>query len=122
MKLVGEVLDKQLIDLTGQNAGKADGIVLEVDEGAPPRIAYVEVGPITLLRRFSTRLARWYARLDTRFGEGRGQPIRIPWSRIKGRGNTLELDFAAEPSAIFAFERWLRANVICRIPGATRRG
>lgn len=122
MNLVGDVLDKQLIDVTGQNAGKCDGIVLEIVDDAPPRIAYIEVGPITLLRRFSSRVARWYSRLDARFGDGRGQPIRIPWTRVKGRGNTLSLDFAADATPIFAFERWLRDRIICRIPGATRRG
>ncbi|HEX7020491.1 MAG TPA: hypothetical protein VF159_10790 [Gemmatimonadaceae bacterium] len=122
MRLVADVLDKQLIDVTGRNAGKADGVVLEIDDGQPPRIAYIEVGPITLLRRFSTRLARWYARLDARFGDGRGQPIRIPWTRVKGQGITLTLDFAADSSPIFAFERWMRDRIICRIPGAARRG
>src|SRR5436190_722309 len=66
MHLVADVLDKQLLDVTGKNAGRADGVVLELRDGAPPRLAYVEVGPITLIGRLSTRLARWYARLGRR--------------------------------------------------------
>lgn len=122
MHLVADVLDKQMLDVTGQNAGKVDGVVLELEDGKPPRIAYIEVGPITLLRRFSTSLARWYARMDAHFGEGRGQPIRVPWTRVKSRGITLKLDFAADSTPIFAAERWMRDNIMGRIPGASRRG
>ena len=122
MHLVADVLDKQVLDVTDQQAGKADGVVLEIDDGQPPRIAYLEVGPITLLRRFSPRLARWYTRLDAHFGKGRGQPIRIPWTRVNGHGITLHLDFAADSTPIFAFERWMHDKIICRLPGASRHG
>ena len=116
IRMVEEVLDKQLVDSTGDNAGRVDGIVLELRDGKPPRLAYLEVSPITLLSRFSMRLSRWYARRDRRFGDGRGLPFRIPWSRVSRSGVTLKFDFVAESTPINALEDWLRATIVDRMP------
>ena|SRR5438094_6575058 len=114
--LVRDILDNQLLDVTGQNAGKVDGIVLELRDGQPPRVRYVEVGPITLARRLNHRLGNWVARLDARLGEGRGVPIRIPISRITVDSPSLRLDITAEHTPLMALERWLRRKIIRRIP------
>lgn len=121
MHLVAEVLDRQIVDVQGRNAGKADGVVLELREGKPPCVFYVEVSPITLLSRFSLRLAQWYARHDRRFGAGRGVPFRIPWSRVTREGPTLKLDFDSEHTPIQAFEGWLRVKIVERIPGGSSK-
>jgi hypothetical protein len=115
--LVAEVLDNQLIDATDQPAGRVDGIVLELRDGRPPKVVFIEVGPITLLERFSRRLARWYARIDARFGPGRGQPIRIPFTRVTLDEPSLRLDLKAESTPIFAVEDRLRETIVSRIPG-----
>lgn len=118
MHLIADVLDKQLQDNGERNAGRVDGIVLELRDELPPRLAYVEVSPITLLTRFSGRLARWYAtRLDRKL-PSRGVPFRIPWSRIERRGPTLRLDFDATATPIYALENWLRERIVARIPGS----
>ena len=118
LRLARQVLDKQLKDLHGENAGRVDGVVIELRDGELPRLAYVEVSPITLLSRFSRRLAFWYARVDRRFGEGRGVPFRIPWSRVTHGGPTLVVDLLVEATPINGFEDWLRTHIIERIPGA----
>ncbi len=120
MNLVADVLDSMLVDSKRRQSGRVDGIVLELRDGKPPRLAYVEVSPITLVSRFNRRLAHWYARHDRKLGEGRGVPARIPWSRITREGPTLVLDFDAESTPIFAFEDWLRRHIIERIPGNAR--
>jgi hypothetical protein len=117
MYLVAEVLDQQLCDSRGKPAGRVDGIVLELRDDKPPRVAYVEVSPITFLSRISQRLARWYARRDRRFGEGRGTPFRIPWTRLTPSGPTLQTDLNSEATPIVAVEKWLRRRVVERIPG-----
>lgn len=117
MLLVGEVLDNQLRDSTGCDAGKVDGVVLELRPDRPPKLAYIEVGPITLLERFSRRLSRWYARIDAHFGEGRGKPIRIPWTRVRKEEVSLVLDLKAESTPIFRVEDWLCDHIVSRIPG-----
>ena len=116
IRLVRDILDNQLLDVTGQNAGKVDGIVLELRENAPPLVRYVEVGPITLARRLNRRLGDWIARLDRRFGPGRGVPIRIPISRIVLDSPSLRIDFDADATPLMALERWLRRTIIRRVP------
>ncbi|MGE5101727.1 MAG: hypothetical protein ACM3SX_17225 [Deltaproteobacteria bacterium] len=118
MHLVADVLDEQLLDVHDKRAGRIDGIILEIRDGAPPRVAYVEVSPITLLARFSRRLARRYARWDERLGKDRGVPFRIPWSRLDRSGEAWRLDMDAESTPIFALEDWLREKIVDHIPGA----
>ena len=117
MHLIAEVLDKQLKDVNGRNSGRIDGIVLEVRDDKPPRVAYVEISPITLLKRFSDRLAGWWARFDRRLGPGRGAPFRIAWSRIVPSGPTLQCDLDVEATSIMALEDWLREHIVQHIPG-----
>lgn len=118
MRLFADVLDEQLHDSKGRNAGRIDGIILELRENAPPRLTYVEVSPITLLARFSERLARWYARFDRRLGPGRGTPFRIPWNRLTREDPAFKLDLDVESTAINALEDWLRKRIVDHIPGS----
>jgi hypothetical protein len=120
LRLVAEVLDQQVCDAKGRRSGRVDGIVLELRDGKPPRLAYIEVSPITLLSRFSRRLAHWYARHDRKFGEGRGVATRIPWTRMTRDGQTLTTDIDAESTPIFALEDWLRRAIVEKIPGNAR--
>ena len=117
MRLVAEVLDKQLCDSKGRKSGRVDGIVIELRDDKPPRLAYLEVSPVTLLSRFNRRFARWYARHDRKLGEGRGVPFRVPWTRIAPDGPTLVMDIDGEATPIFALEDWLRRKIVERIPG-----
>ena len=114
--LVRDVLDNQLLDATGENAGKVDGIALELRDGQPPRVAFLEVGPVTLARRLNHRLGAWVARIDAHLGIGRGTPIRIPVSRVTLDEPSLRVDLAVNKSPIMAFEKWLRATIVRRIP------
>lgn len=118
LRLARHVLDKQLKDVHGENAGRVDGVVLELRDGKPPRVAYVEVSPITLISRFSRRLAFWYAKHDRRFGKGRGVPFRIPWSRVTQGAPTLVVDLVVEATPINGLEDWLRRHIVEKIPGA----
>ena len=117
MHLVAEVLDQQLCDSRGKPAGRVDGIVLELRDDKPPRVAYVEVSPITFLSRINRRLSRWYARHDRRFGKGRGVAFRIPWTRLTPSGTALQIDMDSEATPIVAVEEWLRRRIVERIPG-----
>ena len=114
--LVRDILDKQLIDASNQNAGKVDGIVLELRDGQPPLVRYIEVGPVTLARRLNRHLGEWVARFDRRFGEARGAPIRIPISRVTLDEPSLRVDLVADKTPIMAFEQWLRRTIVSRIP------
>lgn len=114
--LVRDVLDNQLVDATGKNAGKVDGIVIELRNHEPPRVTYVEVGPVTLARRLNRRFGSWVARIDAHLGSGRGTPIRIPFSRIGFQGPSLRVDLVVSSTPIMAFEKWLREKIVRHIP------
>lgn len=117
MHLIADVLDEQLHDVHDQNSGRIDGIVLELRQGKPARVAYLEVSPITLLARFSERIAQWYAKYDRRLGPGRGAPFRIPWSRVTRQGPLWKMDLDVRSTPINAFESWLSRSIVRRIPG-----
>lgn len=114
--LVRDVLDNQLLDSTGQNAGKVDGIVFELREDKPPRVTFIEVGPVTLARRLNRRFGDWVARIDAHLGPGRGVPIRIPVSRLTLDEPSLRVDLAVNNTPIMAFEKWLRRTIVRHIP------
>ncbi len=118
MDLVHDVLDEQLVDRDNRPIGKVDGIILEVGDGAPPRVVAVEVGPVTLARRVHPALARWALALTRRLGVGSGEPLRIPIRDLAREGTTLKADVDVTRTAAFAWERWLREHVVRRIPGS----
>jgi sporulation protein YlmC with PRC-barrel domain len=116
LDLVRDVLDKQLLGSDQERMGKVDGIVLSLREGQPPRVAFLETGPQVLARRVSRRLAETIERLERRWGIRQG-PTRIPWEKVRTTGTDVEVDFDAKKSSAFAWERWLRDNVVKKIPG-----
>ncbi|HEV8448187.1 MAG TPA: hypothetical protein VGQ44_15260 [Gemmatimonadaceae bacterium] len=120
IRLVAEVLDKQVVDARGTKAGRVDGIVLELREGRRPLVKAIEISPITLLARFNRRLARWYARWDARLGPDRGTPFRVAWMSVDRGRRHLKLHEVVDDTPINALERWLRDRIVKRIPGSHR--
>ena len=117
MDLMRDCLDKQLDDRAKRRMGRVDGIILELETGRPPRVAYVEVGVTTLMNRLSRRLGNRTGRLMKRFGIT-PDPYRIPWGKLMVGLNQVIVDVEAEKTPALEWELWLRKNVIGRIPGA----
>ena len=67
MDLVRDLLDKKVVDRNGREMGRVDRIVLDVREGAPPRVAAFEIGPSALAARLGARLGRWAAAIEHGF-------------------------------------------------------
>jgi sporulation protein YlmC with PRC-barrel domain len=114
MELGRDVLDQQVIDAQGRQMGKVDGLVLELREGAPARVAAIVVGGTTLLWRINAGLAAWAERRL----KGDGHSARIPWKRVVKVGVDVKVDVDAERSPALWWERWVRDRVILRIPGS----
>lgn len=112
-----DVQDALLQDRTGENIGRCDVLLLELRDGQPPRVAAVLIGgPV---RR--ERVGRWVtalARLFHRSGDHSQGVSRIPFSRVKAIGHTVQLDVRRDELPSEHVERWLTRNVIGRIPGA----
>jgi len=119
MELARDLLDKQVVDREETKIGKVDGIVVELRDGRPPRVAAVELGSVALARRLGRRPGRWVSRLAERLGGPRhAEPHRIPWTKVRDIGVDIEFDIDVRRTRIFAWQDWLREHVVCRIPGA----
>lgn len=117
MHLMRDCLDKQLEDGNKRRMGRVDGIILDIEDGRQPHVAYIEVGVKTLMNRFSPRLADAIARRLQRYGVST-EPYRIAWGKVKVGLNKVTADVEAEKTPALEWELWLRKKVIGRIPGA----
>jgi len=117
MDLIRDCLDKQVEDRSKRRMGRVDGIVLELETGRPPRVAYVELGVVTLMNRLSRRLGKLVARILKRIDIST-DPYRIASGKLHVGLNTVRADVEAEKTPALEWELWLRKKVIGRIPGA----
>jgi sporulation protein YlmC with PRC-barrel domain len=119
MELVRDLLDKQVVDRKQTKIGKVDGIVMQLQPGAQPRITFIEIGAISLARRLGRRMEHFVSRIWGQLGgEKSRKPHRIPWSKVRDIGVDVEVNVDVQDTRIFAWQVWLRDKVICRIPGA----
>ena len=105
------------MDGRGRGLGRADGLVLEVRAGAPPRVTAIEVGTPVLARR----LGRWAERLALavlrRWGPRYARPTRFPIDQVRTWDVDLVLDLSARDTEATRWEAWWSEHVIGRIPG-----
>lgn len=118
MNLARDCLDKQLIDRTNRRMGRVDGIIMELRADEQPRITYIEMGAVTQATRLHPRWGRLVAQLARKWGRAGSDPYRIAWAQVVATGNDVTVGVLAEETPPLAWERWLRAKVIGRIPGA----
>jgi sporulation protein YlmC with PRC-barrel domain len=109
MDLIRDVLDNQIVDRNQRRLGKVDGILVELRDGKPPLLRYIETGWMTKARRIHPRVARWARRWASR-------PFRIPWESIRDIGVDLEIAQEAAETPLLRAENRLR-RIIERIPG-----
>ena len=119
MHLVRDVLDQQILDRDDVEVGRVDGIVVELRPNAPPRVVSLEVGFVSLARRISRRLAPFAEAMHKRLGVRRAARYGIPWSSVlEVNMNGVKTDLCAEDTVAYDWERWLRTNIVARMPGA----
>jgi hypothetical protein len=119
VELIRDLLDKQVVDRERINAGKVDGIVMQLRPDNPPRIAFIELGAVVLARRLGPRVGYLVTRVWERIGGAKSRkPHRIAWSKVRDIGVDIEFDIDVEDTTIFDWQDWLRDKVISRIPGA----
>jgi sporulation protein YlmC with PRC-barrel domain len=118
MDLVRDCLDKQLVDRNGHNIGRVDAVVLQLEKGKQPTVAFIEVGPVSQAERLHRGLSRVAKAISRRLGVNQQDPFRIPWSKLVAAGIEVIADVDAEKTPALAWELWLRKKIIGRIPGA----
>lgn len=121
MHVIRDLLDLQIDDRDEVELGRVDGLVAELRDGAPPRIVAMELGFVPVARRISRRLEHFAEAMHKRFGVRRSARYHIPWSAVvEVNVHHVKVDLAAEETVAFDWERWLRRNVIGRLPGASQ--
>jgi sporulation protein YlmC with PRC-barrel domain len=118
MKIVHDVLDKQLMDAEEEPMGRVDGLVMQVGESSQPRITHIAVGGEALWERVHPVFARLARRLARVWGPGRTEQVRIPWSHVNTVGRDIKLDVDGKDTGAIDWEVWISRKIIKRIPGA----
>lgn len=117
--LVRDLLDIRLRDRGGRSIGRVDGVLLELRDDGPPRVAAMEVGVLTLVRRVSPWLARRLRALAARWLPVPLGSVRLPLTLFRDVGVDIELDVDAERDRrLLRVEKWLRRRIVQRIPGS----
>jgi hypothetical protein len=120
MHIFRELLDKQIVDRDEERMGRVDAILVELRDSEPPVVTDLELGGVSIAHRVHPRLERWAERLHNRLGIRRSARYRIPWSKVLEVDiHRVKVDVHADDTPAMDWERWLRRNVIGKIPGAS---
>ena len=118
IELGRDVLDKLLVDRDDVLLGRVDSIILVIPtDNSRPRIGYIESGLPTLARRLHPLVAMVLRKIVRKIGLPWRRPTRLSWSQVLSVAKEVRLNVCAEESPYLRTERWLRKEVICRIPG-----
>jgi hypothetical protein len=114
--LVRDILDNRLLDRDQQPMGRADGVVVLVGPGEPPRVAMIECGAAVLADRLHPRLGRLVRRMAGHLSPRRGRIVRIPWSKVRSLGLDLHLSVRADDTPALDWEHFLQNHVTSHLP------
>ena len=113
-----DVQDRQLLDEDENELGRVDGVVLELRDGEPPRVDHFELGFVVLAGRLHPRLEKLAMAIHKRWSVRRSARYGIPWSAVaEVTKHHIKVRLCAEETPAFDWERWLRRNVVNKLPG-----
>ena len=118
MKLVRDVLDKELLDREEEPMGRVDGLVMHVGKNSQPRVTHIDIGGSVLWERAHPFFGRLSRRLARQWGPRRNEQVRIPWSRVESVGRDIKLDVEAKGTGAIDWEIWIARHIIEHIPGS----
>ena len=118
LDLIRDVLDKKAIDRNGRELGRIDGITLEVRDGAPPRVATLEIGPAVLAGRVWPVLRRWAEAVEHALDIGDSRPLCLSVDQIVHVNDQVKLDVAFSETPAAAVEQRVR-RWVSAIPGSS---
>jgi hypothetical protein len=111
------VIDTQLVDRHQQKIGRVDELLLELEEGKPPRVATIVIGGAARARRVGRWMVALHRAIHAVFGHGAVRESRVPFEAVRCIADTIELDVEGNVLDATRFERWLAEHIISRIPG-----
>ena len=113
------VIDTQLVDRHQQKIGRIDELLLELEEGKPPRVATIVIGGTARARRVGGWMVACHRAVHALFGQRAEHETRVPFDAVRCIADTIELDVEGKTLESLWLERWLSEHVIGRIPGAS---
>jgi sporulation protein YlmC with PRC-barrel domain len=117
MDLVRDMLDKQVVDRNGQELGRVDSIIFEVDARGAATVSAIEVGLIAFGERLHPFFGRCARAIELLLGIEADRPVRIPVAKIIDVGKDIKVDLASTDTPVLALEQKAR-RVVSSIPGA----
>lgn len=119
LQLSHDVIDAQLVDRHQEKIGRVDELLLELEEGKPPRVAAIVVSGAARARRVGGWMLACHRAVHALFGQREECESRIPFDAVRCIADTIELDVEGDALDSMHLERWLATYVVCRIPGAS---
>jgi sporulation protein YlmC with PRC-barrel domain len=114
-----ELLDRQLVDSQGDQAGKVDDLELTELEDGSFVVTAILSGPGALGGRLGGRLGTAVGVLFGRLhDQSQPDPVRIPFGAVKDIGSHVSLSRSRDHLDVNRMEHWVRDRLIARIPGA----
>jgi sporulation protein YlmC with PRC-barrel domain len=118
MLVAFDLLDRQILDRTGEPYGKVDDLSLVVGPDGVPTVDALLVGQQALGRRIGGRLGRALAAVARQLAPTPG-PIRIPYELVESVDSAVHLSVRVDQLPDPPLEAFLRRHVVDHIPGAS---
>ncbi len=118
LHLSHDVIDSQLVDRHKEKIGRVDELLLELEEGKPPRVATIVIGGRARARRVGGWMVALHRAVHALLQHRDEHVSRIPFASVRCIADTIELDVEGSELPSMHVERWLAKHVVCRIPGA----
>ena len=116
MDVARDLLDKQVIDCSGREIGRVDGVVVQLRDGEPPLLSSFLIGSTALGDRLHPAIARGCAAIERALGIADRRPIEIRLSDIVDVNREVRVRQTSRDLAADAVEQRLRPW-LPRIPG-----
>jgi len=120
LHLSHNVIDSQLVDRHQEKIGRVDELLLELEDGKPPRVATIVIGGAARARRAGGWMVACHRAVHALFGQANKEhESHVPFEAVRCIADTIELDVEGNTLVSTRLERWLAEHIICRIPGAS---
>ena len=120
MLIAFDLLDRQILDRTGEPYGKVDDIEFALDADGVPVLTALLVGQQALGRRIGGRFGRAVEAVARQLApDRRPGPIRIPYELVAAVDSAVHLSVDVSALAERPLESFLRRHLIEHIPGAS---